>query len=141
MTEQLSFLLRPTDSFTSTVEHAQLAEQLGYHSIMCTHIAARDSFTTLGALAQHTERIRLTTNVAPIYHRSPASMAQTDAPHGRRRLGRPVRPGPGYRPPDHHGWVARTGDRQASRGDARVRRGRAGDPGRRATTGRGTAAA
>ena len=79
MTEQLSFLLRPTDSFTSTVEHAQLAEQLGYHSIMCTHIAARDSFTTLGALAQHTERIRLTTNVAPIYHRSPASMAQTAA--------------------------------------------------------------
>src|ERR1700745_450333 len=97
MTEQLSFLLRPTDSFTSTVEHAQLAEQLGYHSIMCTHIAARDSFTTLAALAQHTERIRLTTNVAPIYHRSPASMAQTAATGddvSRGRVGRARGPGP-----------------------------------------------
>src|SRR4029077_7915405 len=97
MTEHLSFLLRPTDSFTSTVEHAQLAEQLGYHSIMCTHIAARDSFTTLAALAQHTGRIRLTPNVAPIYPGSPASMAQTaatvdDVSGGRFGLGLGTRP-------------------------------------------------
>jgi alkanesulfonate monooxygenase SsuD/methylene tetrahydromethanopterin reductase-like flavin-dependent oxidoreductase (luciferase family) len=31
------------------------------------------------ALAVHTERIHLGTAVAPIYHRSPASMAQTAA--------------------------------------------------------------
>jgi alkanesulfonate monooxygenase SsuD/methylene tetrahydromethanopterin reductase-like flavin-dependent oxidoreductase (luciferase family) len=79
MTAPLSFQLRPTESFASTVEHARLADELGYDSIMCSHIAARDSFTTLAALAQHTERVRLTTAVAPIYHRSPASMAQTAA--------------------------------------------------------------
>jgi len=79
MTPPLSFQLRPTESFASTVEHAQLADELGYDSIMCSHIAARDSFTTLAALAQHTEHVRLATAVAPIYHRSPASMAQTAA--------------------------------------------------------------
>jgi alkanesulfonate monooxygenase SsuD/methylene tetrahydromethanopterin reductase-like flavin-dependent oxidoreductase (luciferase family) len=79
MTAPLSFQLRPSESFAATVEHARLADELGYDSIMCSHIAARDSFTTLAALAQHTERVRLATAVAPIYHRSPASMAQTAA--------------------------------------------------------------
>jgi alkanesulfonate monooxygenase SsuD/methylene tetrahydromethanopterin reductase-like flavin-dependent oxidoreductase (luciferase family) len=92
MTAPLSFQLRPTESFASTVEYAQLADELGYDTIMCSHIAARDSFTTLAALAQHTQRVRLATAVAPIYHRSPASMAQTaatvdDASAGRFILG------------------------------------------------------
>ncbi|MDT7777012.1 MAG: hypothetical protein QOC67_5936, partial [Pseudonocardiales bacterium] len=92
MTAPLSFQLRPTESFASTVEYARLADELGYDTIMCSHIAARDSFTTLAALAQHTQRVRLATAVAPIYHRSPASMAQTaatvdDASAGRFILG------------------------------------------------------
>lgn len=79
MTAPLSCQLRPTETWATTVEHAQLADQLGYDSILCSHIAARDSFTTLAALAPHTQRVRLATAVAPIYHRSPASMAQTAA--------------------------------------------------------------
>jgi alkanesulfonate monooxygenase SsuD/methylene tetrahydromethanopterin reductase-like flavin-dependent oxidoreductase (luciferase family) len=47
---------------------ARLADELGY-----------DSFTALSALAMVTERVLLATAVAPIYHRSPASMAQTTA--------------------------------------------------------------
>jgi alkanesulfonate monooxygenase SsuD/methylene tetrahydromethanopterin reductase-like flavin-dependent oxidoreductase (luciferase family) len=59
---------------------------------MFSHIAARDSFTMAAALAVHTNRVALTTAVAPIYHRSPASMAQTaatvdDISGGRFRLG------------------------------------------------------
>ena len=61
------------------VAHARLADELGYDTIACSHIAARDSFTALSALAMTTERVRLATAVAPIYHRSPASMAQTAA--------------------------------------------------------------
>jgi alkanesulfonate monooxygenase SsuD/methylene tetrahydromethanopterin reductase-like flavin-dependent oxidoreductase (luciferase family) len=80
------------ESFTAVVGYAQLAEALGYDSINGTHIAARDSFTLLAGLAMRTERIALGTAVAPIYHRSPASMAQTaatldDLSGGRFRLG------------------------------------------------------
>jgi len=71
---------------------AQLADELGYDTVACSHIAARDSFTALSALAMVTERVHLATAVAPIYHRSPASMAQTaatidDLSGGRFRLG------------------------------------------------------
>ena len=74
------------------VAHARLADELGYDTITCSHIAARDSFTALSALAMVTERVHLATAVAPIYHRSPASMAQTaatvdDLSGGRFRLG------------------------------------------------------
>ena len=71
---------------------ARLADELGYDTVTCSHIAARDSFTSLAALAMVTERVHLGTAVAPIYHRSPASMAQTaatvdDVSGGRFRLG------------------------------------------------------
>jgi alkanesulfonate monooxygenase SsuD/methylene tetrahydromethanopterin reductase-like flavin-dependent oxidoreductase (luciferase family) len=74
------------------VAQARLADELGYDTITCSHIAARDSFTALSGLAMVTERVRLATAVAPIYHRSPASMAQTaatvdDLSGGRFRLG------------------------------------------------------
>jgi alkanesulfonate monooxygenase SsuD/methylene tetrahydromethanopterin reductase-like flavin-dependent oxidoreductase (luciferase family) len=50
----LSCLLPARDSVDALVGHAQLAEALGYDSVNCSHIAARDSFTVL---AMRTERI------------------------------------------------------------------------------------
>src|ERR1700737_1856351 len=80
------------EPFDDAVGHAQLADQLGYDAIMLSHIAARDSFTMAAALAMRTERGAIGTSVAPLYHRSPASMAQTaatvdDISGGRFRLG------------------------------------------------------
>lgn len=75
----LSCQIPALDSFAAAIRHAELAEALGYASINCSHIAARDSFSVLAALAMRTNRVDLGTAVAPIYHRSPASMAQTAA--------------------------------------------------------------
>ena len=75
----LSYLNPAMEPFDAAVRYARLADDLGYESVNCAHIAARDSFTLLSALAMVTERISLGTAVAPIYHRSPASMAQTAA--------------------------------------------------------------
>ena len=73
-------VLIPTTGDIGTVrEQAALADRLGYDSINCSHIAARDSFTTLAGLAHLAPSVTLATSVAPIYHRSPASMAQTAA--------------------------------------------------------------
>ena len=88
----ISCSVPPFEPFSAAVGHARLAEELGYDAIMFSHIAARDSFTLASALAVHTERIGLATAVAPLYHRSPASMAQTaatvdDISGGRFRLG------------------------------------------------------
>jgi alkanesulfonate monooxygenase SsuD/methylene tetrahydromethanopterin reductase-like flavin-dependent oxidoreductase (luciferase family) len=86
-------VLSPTSGDIAAVrEHAAMADQLGYDSINCSHIAARDSFTTLAGLAYLAPSVTLATAVAPIYHRSPASMAQTaatihDLSGGRFRLG------------------------------------------------------
>src|ERR1700759_607626 len=76
-TMSLSYLNPATEPFEAAVRYARLADELGYESINCPHIAARDSFTLLSALATVTERVSLGTAVAPIFHRSPASMAQT----------------------------------------------------------------
>jgi alkanesulfonate monooxygenase SsuD/methylene tetrahydromethanopterin reductase-like flavin-dependent oxidoreductase (luciferase family) len=80
------------EPFVDAVGHAQLADELGYDAIMLSHIAARDSFTMAAALAMRTQRVAIGTSVAPLYHRSPASMAQTaatvdDISGGRFRLG------------------------------------------------------
>jgi alkanesulfonate monooxygenase SsuD/methylene tetrahydromethanopterin reductase-like flavin-dependent oxidoreductase (luciferase family) len=88
----ISAAIPPFEPFDAAVGHARLADELGYDSIMFSHIAARDSFTMATALAIQTNRVALTTAVAPIYHRSPASMAQTaatvdDISGGRFRLG------------------------------------------------------
>jgi alkanesulfonate monooxygenase SsuD/methylene tetrahydromethanopterin reductase-like flavin-dependent oxidoreductase (luciferase family) len=92
MPTTISCSIPPFEAFSEAAEHARLAEQLGYDAIMFSHIATRDSFTLAAALAQHTERIGLATAVAPLYHRSPASMAQSaatvdDVSGGRFRLG------------------------------------------------------
>jgi alkanesulfonate monooxygenase SsuD/methylene tetrahydromethanopterin reductase-like flavin-dependent oxidoreductase (luciferase family) len=80
------------ESFDAAVRYARLADGLGYDSLNCSHIASRDSFAVLAALAMVTDRVALGTAVAPLYHRSPASMAQVaatvdDISGGRFRLG------------------------------------------------------
>jgi alkanesulfonate monooxygenase SsuD/methylene tetrahydromethanopterin reductase-like flavin-dependent oxidoreductase (luciferase family) len=75
----LSCMLPAAVPFPELVSQARLADELGYHTIAGNHIAARDSFSVLAALGMVTERVQLATAVAPIYHRSPASMAQTAA--------------------------------------------------------------
>jgi alkanesulfonate monooxygenase SsuD/methylene tetrahydromethanopterin reductase-like flavin-dependent oxidoreductase (luciferase family) len=87
-----SVLIPTTGAIATVREHAALADRLGYDSVNCSHIAARDSFTTLAGLAHLAPSVTLGTAVAPIYHRSPASMAQTaatidDLSGGRFRLG------------------------------------------------------
>src|SRR6201996_8686009 len=87
-----SVLIPTTGDIETVREHAAMADQLGYDSINCSHIAARDSFTTLAGLAHLAPSVTLATAVAPIYHRSPAAMAQTaatldDLSGGRFRLG------------------------------------------------------
>ena len=88
----VSVLVPTSGQWSEVAGYAALADELGYDSINCSHIRARDSFTTLAALASFAPRVRLATAVAPIYHRSPASMAQTaatvdDVCGGRFRLG------------------------------------------------------
>jgi alkanesulfonate monooxygenase SsuD/methylene tetrahydromethanopterin reductase-like flavin-dependent oxidoreductase (luciferase family) len=76
------------EPFDAARRYARLSEELGYESINCSHIAARDSFAVLSALAMVTDRVTLGTAVAPIYHRSPASMAQVAATIGELSGGR-----------------------------------------------------
>jgi alkanesulfonate monooxygenase SsuD/methylene tetrahydromethanopterin reductase-like flavin-dependent oxidoreductase (luciferase family) len=66
-------------SLESAVQRSRKAEVLGYESAYVTHIAARDSVTTLMAYASRTERIRLGTGVMPIYSRTPVASAQSFA--------------------------------------------------------------
>src|ERR1700684_496980 len=86
-------VLIPTTGDIATVrEHAAMADQLGYDSVNCSHIAARDSVTPPAGLAPLAPSVPLATPVAPISHRSPPSMAQTaatldDPSGGRFRLG------------------------------------------------------
>src|SRR6267154_6620578 len=92
MQASISCAIPALEPFDDAVGHAQLADELGYDSIMLSHIAARDSFTMAAALAMRTQRVAIGTSVAPLYHRSPASMAQTaatvdDISGGRFRLG------------------------------------------------------
>ena len=88
-----SVLIPTTGDIATVREHAAMADRLGYDSVgNCSHIAARDSFTTLAGLAHLAPSVTLATAVAPIYHRSPASIAPTaatvdDLSGGRFRLG------------------------------------------------------
>ena len=61
------------------IEIARLAEDLGYDSIWVPEMWGRDSFSILGLLAAHTEKIKLATGIIPVYSRSPAIIAQTIA--------------------------------------------------------------
>src|SRR5258705_7516900 len=75
----ISCAIPALEPFDDAVGHAQLADELGYDSIMLSHIAARDSFTIAAALAFRTQRAAIRTSLAPLYHRPPASPAQTPA--------------------------------------------------------------
>ncbi len=66
-------------SLETAIQRVERAERLGYESVFVTHIAARDSVTTLMAYAARTERIRLGTGVLPIYSRTPVATAQSFA--------------------------------------------------------------
>ena len=71
--------ISPGKSLERTLERVKLADGLGYDATYVTHIAGRDSLTTLMAYASVSERIRLGTGVVPIFSRTPATMAQTAA--------------------------------------------------------------
>lgn len=66
-------------SLETALQRVELAEHLGYESVYITHIAGRDSVTTLMAYAARSKRVRLGTGVMPIYSRSPAASAQSFA--------------------------------------------------------------
>jgi alkanesulfonate monooxygenase SsuD/methylene tetrahydromethanopterin reductase-like flavin-dependent oxidoreductase (luciferase family) len=66
-------------SLETALQRVELAERLGYESVYITHIAGRDSITTLMAYAARSERIRLGTGVMPIYSRTPVATAQSFA--------------------------------------------------------------
>ncbi|MFJ4655179.1 LLM class flavin-dependent oxidoreductase [Nocardia sp. NPDC088792] len=88
----IGLMIPPWASIDAILRLARRADELGYSSITASHIAARDSFSLLAAIAVQTRRAQLSTAVAPIYPRSPASMAQAAATvdelsGGRYRLG------------------------------------------------------
>jgi alkanesulfonate monooxygenase SsuD/methylene tetrahydromethanopterin reductase-like flavin-dependent oxidoreductase (luciferase family) len=66
-------------SLETALQRVESAERLAYESVYITHIAGRDSVTTLMAYAARSERVRLGTGVMPIYSRSPVTTAQSFA--------------------------------------------------------------
>jgi alkanesulfonate monooxygenase SsuD/methylene tetrahydromethanopterin reductase-like flavin-dependent oxidoreductase (luciferase family) len=66
-------------SLETALQRVELAERIGYEAVYVTHIAARDSVTTLMAYASRSARVRLGTGVMPIYSRTPAATAQSFA--------------------------------------------------------------
>jgi alkanesulfonate monooxygenase SsuD/methylene tetrahydromethanopterin reductase-like flavin-dependent oxidoreductase (luciferase family) len=66
-------------SLETALQRVELAERAGYESAYVTHVAGRDSVTTLMAYASRTTRLRLGTGVMPIYSRTPAATAQSFA--------------------------------------------------------------
>jgi len=71
--------ISPGRSLAKALDRVGHADRLGFDSAYVTHIAGRDSLTTLMAYAAASERIRLGTGVVPIFSRTPATMAQTVA--------------------------------------------------------------
>jgi alkanesulfonate monooxygenase SsuD/methylene tetrahydromethanopterin reductase-like flavin-dependent oxidoreductase (luciferase family) len=66
-------------SLETALQRVELAERLAYESAYVTHIAGRDSVTTLMAYACRSERLLLGTGVTPIYSRTPVAAAQSFA--------------------------------------------------------------
>jgi len=71
--------ISPGRSLERALERVKLADSLGFDTAYTTHIAGRDSLTTLMAYASVSERIRLGTGVVPIFSRTPVAMAQSAA--------------------------------------------------------------
>jgi coenzyme F420-dependent oxidoreductase len=79
-------------SVDALVEHARLAEDLGYDTAWLPETWGRDAVTTLTSIAHATETIDVGTSIVPVYSRSPALIGQTAATlqevaDGRFRLG------------------------------------------------------
>jgi alkanesulfonate monooxygenase SsuD/methylene tetrahydromethanopterin reductase-like flavin-dependent oxidoreductase (luciferase family) len=66
-------------SLETALQRVESAERLAYESVYITHIAGRDSVTTLMGYAARSERVRLGTGVMPIYSRTPVATAQSFA--------------------------------------------------------------
>src|SRR6266496_574396 len=64
------------DAIISLSRHA---EALGFDAIWCSELYSFDAFTTLTQIACATTTIRLGTNIANIYARTPAMLASTAA--------------------------------------------------------------
>ena len=64
-------------SLETALQRVELTERLGYETAYVTHIAGRDSLTTLMAYAARSERLLLGTGVMPIYSRTPVVTAQS----------------------------------------------------------------
>jgi alkanesulfonate monooxygenase SsuD/methylene tetrahydromethanopterin reductase-like flavin-dependent oxidoreductase (luciferase family) len=98
-------------SLETALQRVELAERLGYESVYVTHIAARDSVTTLMAYAARSERVRLGTGVLPIYSRTPVATAQSYATLDEHSDGRAVCGlGVSHRP-TVEGWYGQTIDK------------------------------
>jgi F420-dependent oxidoreductase-like protein len=63
----------------ATLALAREAEALGYDAVWVSELYSFDAFTTLTHIACGTDRIKLGTNIANIYARSPAMLASTAA--------------------------------------------------------------
>jgi F420-dependent oxidoreductase-like protein len=61
------------------VRLAKTAEDLGYDSVWASEAYSFDVFTTLTHIACHTKTIKLGTNIAQLYSRTPAALATTAA--------------------------------------------------------------
>ena len=59
--------------------YARLADRLGYDTIFVPESWSRDAFTTLGAIAAVTDRVRLGPGIVNVFSRSPALIAQSIA--------------------------------------------------------------
>lgn len=67
-------------SIKDMVTYARISEERGYESVWVTeHYLFRDAFSTLGAIAQATERVGLATGVVNPYTRHPALIAMSIA--------------------------------------------------------------
>jgi alkanesulfonate monooxygenase SsuD/methylene tetrahydromethanopterin reductase-like flavin-dependent oxidoreductase (luciferase family) len=98
-------------SLETALQRVELAERLGYESVYVTHIAGRDSVTTLMAYACRSERVRLGTGVLPIYSRTPVATAQSYATLDEFSGGRAVMGlGVSHRP-TVEGWYGQTIDK------------------------------
>jgi F420-dependent oxidoreductase-like protein len=75
----IASFISPGKSLDKTLDRVKLADELGFEAAYTTHIAGRDSLTTLMAYAAASDRIKLGTGVVPIFSRTPATMAQTAA--------------------------------------------------------------
>jgi probable F420-dependent oxidoreductase len=77
---------------SALIDLARLADHLGYDSIWIPEGRGRELFSTIGAIAAATSRVRLGTGILPLYSRPPALTAMAaatlaDLSHGRFVLG------------------------------------------------------